>query len=126
MTSLLNDAKRTWSAKHNRALQTAGPVADRRSADASLGASPSVKRRAEIWQFARLGSGRRGFYSASLRLREQYDIVVQSNAFKKLAEMPAVQMGIGFGQMTWYAPGGPGEQVRDFFGDAGEQRISWI
>ncbi|HEY2761528.1 MAG TPA: hypothetical protein VGI75_12315, partial [Pirellulales bacterium] len=57
------------------------------------------------------------FYSTSLRLREQYDIVAQSNAFKKLAEMPAVQMGLGFAQMTWYAPGGPGEQVREFFGD---------
>src|SRR5215813_4367603 len=54
------------------------------------------------------------FYSASLRLHEQLDIVAKSKAWDKLKNLPVVQMGYGFFQMSFYAPGGPGDQVRDF------------
>jgi hypothetical protein len=54
------------------------------------------------------------FYSASLRLHEQLDIVSKSKAWDKLKNLPVVQMGYGFFQMSFYAPGGPGEQVREF------------
>jgi len=54
------------------------------------------------------------FYSASLRLHEQLDIVAKSKAWERLKNLPVVQMGYGFFQMSFYAPGGPGDQVRDF------------
>ena len=54
------------------------------------------------------------FYSASLRLHEQLDIAAKSKAWEKLKNLPVVQMGYGFFQMSFYAPGGPGDQVRDF------------
>lgn len=63
------------------------------------------------------------FYSASLRLHEQFDIIAKSNAWAKLTNLPAVQMGMGFAQMAIYAPGGPGEQVRDFFNDPDNKEL---
>ena len=46
------------------------------------------------------------FYSASLRLRDQYDAFVESNAFAKLKAMPIVQMGWGMFQQQWNNPEG--------------------
>jgi hypothetical protein len=50
------------------------------------------------------------FYSASLRLREQYDAFVNSKAFAKLMEIPSIQMGLGMAQGMWMNP--PNEQAR--------------
>lgn len=44
------------------------------------------------------------FYSSSLRLREQFDAFVNSNAYAKLKEMPVVQMGLGFIEQQWNDP----------------------
>src|SRR5262245_6421324 len=63
------------------------------------------------------------FYSASLRLHEQLDIVAKSKAWEKLKNLPVVQMGYGFFQMSFYAPGGPGDQVRDFLAQPENQEL---
>ena len=44
------------------------------------------------------------FYCSSLRLGEQWKIVVQSRAWKKLVELPAVQMALGFYQIQTAMP----------------------
>jgi hypothetical protein len=44
------------------------------------------------------------FYGAAFRLREQYDALVSSNAFKKLSEMPLVQMGLARAKAEWDNP----------------------
>jgi hypothetical protein len=63
------------------------------------------------------------FYSASLRLHEQLDIVAKSKAWDKLKNLPVVQMGYGFFQMSFYAPGGPGDQVRDFLAQSENKEL---
>lgn len=55
------------------------------------------------------------FYSASLRLREQIEIIARSNAWAKLTNLPAVQMGLQFAKLALHQPGGPLEQLHDFF-----------
>ncbi len=57
------------------------------------------------------------FYSASLRLREQFDIVAKSNAWAKLTNLPSVQMAWSLGQLALNQPGGPGDQIAEFFAD---------
>lgn len=52
------------------------------------------------------------FYSASLRLREQFDAFVNSNAYAKLKEMPVVQMGMAMLEEQWNSPFGPGAQLK--------------
>lgn len=47
------------------------------------------------------------FYSTSLRLREQYDAFVNSNAFATLSQMPSLQMGLGMMRMMWDNPQDP-------------------
>ena len=108
MTSLLNDAKRTWSAKSKGHPKRPGRWKIVVLLTLALGPVRASNAAPKYGNSLDWVPADAVFYSASLRLREQYDIVVQSNAFKKLAEMPAVQMGIGFGQMTWYCAGGPG------------------
>jgi hypothetical protein len=55
------------------------------------------------------------FYTSSLRLREQWEIVTNSNAWQKLKEMPAVQMGLQYVQLL--TAFGPGAQVRPYLED---------
>jgi hypothetical protein len=57
------------------------------------------------------------FYSASLRLREQVEIVAHSNAWAKLTSLPAVQMGWQFAMFGLHRPGGPGDQMHQFFAE---------
>ncbi len=47
------------------------------------------------------------FYSVSLRNREQFDAVVNSNAFAKIMALPYVKMGLGFLQMQAAQPDSP-------------------
>ncbi|MCC7087419.1 MAG: hypothetical protein IT427_20645 [Pirellulales bacterium] len=56
------------------------------------------------------------FYSSGLRLREQFDIVVNSNAFKKIAEMSSVQSAWQTAQF-FLAFSAPGATVQRFFND---------
>lgn len=53
------------------------------------------------------------FYSATLRGKEQYDLVMQSNAWKKLKNMPAVQMGMMFLQFQLSDPQSPVAQAKE-------------
>ena len=43
------------------------------------------------------------FYSSSLRMKEQLDIVLQSKAWAKLSSLPFVQQGLGLAQMQMQA-----------------------
>jgi hypothetical protein len=52
------------------------------------------------------------FYSASLRLREQFDIITKSNAWAKLKNLPSVQMAWQLAQFGLNQPGGPGDHLR--------------
>ena len=63
------------------------------------------------------------FYSSSLRLREQFDIIVNSNAWQKLTNLPAVQMGWGFIQMGLNQPDGPWEEIQQFFAEPENQQL---
>jgi hypothetical protein len=53
------------------------------------------------------------FYSATLRGKEQYDLVMQSNAWKKLKNMPTVQMGMMFLQFQLSDPQSPVAQAKE-------------
>src|SRR5690349_11412867 len=61
------------------------------------------------------------FYSATLRGKEQYDLVMQSNAWKKLKNMPAVQMGMMFLQFQLSDPQSPVAQAKEML-DAPENQ----
>lgn len=54
------------------------------------------------------------FYSASLRLREQVEIVGHSKAWAKLTSLPSVQLAWQFAQLGLHQPGGPGDQLHQF------------
>ena len=51
------------------------------------------------------------FYSSSLRLSERAQIVAQSNAWKKLTQLPVVQMGLGLYQLQAAMPDTPVARV---------------
>jgi hypothetical protein len=55
------------------------------------------------------------FYTSSLRLREQWEIVTNSNAWKKLMEMPSVQTAVQ--SIQFLLAFGPGAQVRPYLED---------
>jgi hypothetical protein len=61
------------------------------------------------------------FYSATLRSKEQYDLVMQSNAWRKLKNMPAVQMGMMFMQFQLSDPQSPLAQAKEML-DAPENQ----
>jgi hypothetical protein len=50
------------------------------------------------------------FYSGSLRMKEQVDILLSSKAWARLLEMPAVKMALGMAKAELEKPGGPKEQ----------------
>lgn len=54
------------------------------------------------------------FVSATLRLREQYDLIVNSNAFKAIREIPAVQRAIESYEEQKTQPGGPLSMIATF------------
>jgi hypothetical protein len=61
------------------------------------------------------------FYSATLRGKEQYDLVMQSNAWKKLKNMPTVQMGMMFLQFQLADPESPVAKAKEML-DAPENQ----
>ncbi len=63
------------------------------------------------------------FYSASLRLGEQIEIIANSNAWAKLVSLPSVQMAWQFVQMGINRPGGPGDQIQQFFAEPENQQL---
>ncbi len=55
------------------------------------------------------------FYSASLRLKEQFDIFLESNAYAKLLEIPLVQSAKGTIETQWQQASLPGvKEVREY------------
>jgi hypothetical protein len=55
------------------------------------------------------------YYSASLRLKEQYDAFRKSNAYDKLMQIPAVQFVVGQIQTSWQLGVLPGmKEVREY------------
>ena len=63
------------------------------------------------------------FYSSSLRLREQIEIIGNSNAWEKLISLPSVQMAWQFVQMGMNRPGGPGDLLQQFLADPENQQL---
>lgn len=63
------------------------------------------------------------FYSASTRLREQYDAFVASNAFAKLQEMPVIQMGWQMFQQQWNNPTGDFAQFKAMYEQPENQQL---
>jgi hypothetical protein len=63
------------------------------------------------------------FYSASLRLKEQLDILLGSKAWSRLTEMPSVKMGLAMAKAQMEQPGGPKEQWDRFMQDPHNQRL---
>ncbi len=63
------------------------------------------------------------FYSASLRLGEQIEIIGNSNAWAKIVSLPSVQMAWQFVQMGYHRPGGPGDQIQQFLAEPENQQL---
>jgi hypothetical protein len=63
------------------------------------------------------------FYSGSLRLKEQADILLQSKAWARLLEMPAVKMALGMAKAELEKPGGPKEQLERSLENPDNQRL---
>ncbi len=63
------------------------------------------------------------FYAASLRMKEQLDIVLESRAWARLMEMPAVKMALGMAKAELEKPGGPKEQWDSSMENPDNQRL---
>jgi hypothetical protein len=63
------------------------------------------------------------FYSGSLRLKEQAEILLQSKAWARLLEMPAVKMALGMAKAEFEKPGGPKEQLERSLENPDNQRL---
>jgi hypothetical protein len=63
------------------------------------------------------------FYSASMRLKEQWDIVAKSNAWNKLKNMPSVQMGWQLAQISM-GQFGVREHINQFLADPQNQELA--
>jgi hypothetical protein len=63
------------------------------------------------------------FYSTSLRLREQFDLLVHSKAWAKLLEMQSVQMALNMARSQWEQPGGPKDQWETFIRNPDNERL---
>ena len=63
------------------------------------------------------------FYSASLRHKEQIEIIANSKAWARLTAMPTVQMGWQAAQAQLQQAGGPWEQVQAFFAVAENKEL---
>ncbi len=63
------------------------------------------------------------FYSASLRLREQLEIVANSNWWQRVQQVPVLQIGLIQAEQAWAFPPTPEiQQVKDWFdSDQGQQ-----
>lgn len=63
------------------------------------------------------------FYSTSLLLREQFDLLVHSKAWARLLEMQSVQMALNMARSQWEQPGGPKEQWETFIRNPDNERL---
>ncbi len=63
------------------------------------------------------------FYSTSLRLREQFDLLVKSKAWAKLLQMQSVQMALNMARSQLEQPGGPKEQWESFIRNPDNERL---
>jgi hypothetical protein len=68
------------------------------------------------------------YYSASLRLKEQFDIFLESNAYKRMMEIQLVQLAKGQIEFQWQAQSLPGvKAVREYIeSDEGQQAIAVV
>src|SRR5262245_22804827 len=68
------------------------------------------------------------FYSASLRMKEQWDIFEKSNAYRKLMEIPALQILKGQAQFLWNQTTDPSiSKVRDYLeSSAGQDAVALV
>ncbi len=65
-----------------------------------------------------------GFFADSLKLREQFDLFVNSKAFAKLQSMPVVQMGVFMIQAQWQNPQNPQvAQAKQWLADDANQQL---
>jgi hypothetical protein len=62
-------------------------------------------------------------YSASLRLREQYDAVVNSQAWAKLKTIPVIQMGLGLYGMQASSPQSVPGKINAFLNDPDTRKL---
>ena len=81
---------------------------------------------AELETAAALVPDDAAFFSTNLRLREQYEIVTGSNAWKQLTGMPVVQMGLALYKLQAANPQSPPGQVQRFFNDPDRARLRQV
>lgn len=68
------------------------------------------------------------FYSASLKLREQFDIFFESNAYSRLMQVPLVQFAKGQIEFQWQQAALPGvKDVREYIeSDEGQETVALL
>ena len=66
------------------------------------------------------------FYSAMLRNREQFDLLMNSKAIAKLKQLPVIQMGLGMLKLQWENPQQEGViAFKDFWQQEENQELKW-
>ncbi len=63
------------------------------------------------------------FYSSSLRLQQQVDILLKSKAWATLMGMPSLQLGIAGAQMQMNTAGGPMQQYQEWYKQPENQEL---
>ena len=63
------------------------------------------------------------FYSSSLRLREQVDLVAKSNAWKKLMDMPVISMGLAMYRIQAGNPESVPGQIQKVLNDPDTRKL---
>jgi len=86
-------------------------------------AVPRVRAAEKIGNSLDLVPADASFYSASLRMKDQLDIVLASKAWARLMEMPAVKMALGMAKTELEKPGGPKAQWDNFMENPDNQRL---
>ncbi|MBN1395583.1 MAG: hypothetical protein JW959_11210 [Pirellulales bacterium] len=79
---------------------------------------------AELGSSLKLAPEDAAFYASMLRNREQFDAVVNSNAFAKIKAMPAVQMAMMIIKMQMSNPGGPMGQFMEKMNEPENRKIA--
>jgi len=89
-------------------------------------ASPALAQDANVYEDSSLSvvPADAAFYSASLRMEEQWNILKKSNAGKKIMQNALVQMGLGQAQMMWNSGGDANIQMmKDMLADPQNQKL---
>jgi hypothetical protein len=89
----------------------------------ALLAAPQAQAAEKIGNSLDLVPADASFYSASLRMKEQLDILLKSKAWARLMEMPALKMALGMAKTELEKPGGPKAQWDDFMENPDNQRL---